>query len=315
MTETHPGARPPIELDLDPAAPGGLGAIHERLFELGLTDGLPVVPPTPDLVAAMLAAGPWEPDEVLIDEPTRDITITAHLASVNAVLAGARPEYFPVIGAALQAAGDPAFRLHMPTASTGGATIMVIATGPIVERLGIQCRENLFGPGFRANATIGRTIRLVQLNGLQAVPGRLDRSTQGWPGKFSLCFGEHTEASPLGAPPRAVGPARRPLGRHDLRRRVRPQRLQPRHRGPRGPSGHVRRRDGRPRQLQQRAIGGRLRPRARGEARCIRLVGRGRPAVPLRQRPAGPGHAQADRQDRGRPGPLTRLGRPLGPGR
>ena len=188
----HPGGRPPIELD----GGGSPGALHERLDELGITDGLPVVPPTPDLVEAMLAAGPWSPAEVLIDEPTRDIQVTAHLAAANAVLAGARPEYFPVIGAALTAMGDPAFRLHMPTASTGGATIMVLVTGPVAEAIGIQCRENLFGPGFRANATIGRSVRLVQMNALLAVPGDLDRSTQGWPGKFSLCFGEHVAASP-----------------------------------------------------------------------------------------------------------------------
>lgn len=170
--------------------------VHEQLYALGLTDGLPVVAPTPDLVAAMLNAGPWAPDQVLIDERTREIQVTAHLAAVNAVLAGARPEYFPVIGAALIAMGDPSFRLHMPTASTGGATIMVIVTGPIAEQIGITGRENLFGPGFRANATIGRALRLVQMNVLAAVPGELDKSTQGWPGKFSLCFTENTDASP-----------------------------------------------------------------------------------------------------------------------
>lgn len=190
------GARPPIELDVDLADPGAIGTIHERLHELGFSDGLPVVPPTPDQVEAMLAAGPWDPADVLIEEPTRDIRVTANLAAVNAVLAGARPEYFPVIGATLSAIGDPSFRLHMPTASTGGATIMVIVTGPVAQAIGIQCRENLFGPGFRANATIGRTVRLVQMNTLLAIPGQLDRSTQGWPGKFSLCFGEDEAASP-----------------------------------------------------------------------------------------------------------------------
>jgi hypothetical protein len=188
----HPGARPPLEL----AGPAGPGAIAERLHELGFTDGLPVVAPTPELVTAMLAAGPWDPAEVLIEEPTRNIEVTAYLAAVNAVLAGARPDYFPVIGAALVAMGDPAFKLHLPTASTGGATIMVIVTGPMAEAIGIQSRENLFGPGFRANATIGRTVRLVQMNTLLAVPGDLDRSTQGWPGKFSLCFGEDESSSP-----------------------------------------------------------------------------------------------------------------------
>jgi len=168
----------------------------EALYELGFSDGLPVVPPTPDLVAAMLAAGPWARDEVLIDEPTRDRQVTAHLAAVNAVLAGALPEYFGVIGAALLAMGDPDFRLHMPTASTGGATIMCVVTGPVAERIGVHGGANLFGPGFRANATIGRTLRLVQMNCLAAIPGDLDKSTQGWPGKFSLCFSEDVDSSP-----------------------------------------------------------------------------------------------------------------------
>lgn len=168
----------------------------EAMFALGLTDGLPVVAPTPELVAAMLAGGVWAPDQVLLTEPTRNIEVTAYLAAVNAVMAGALPEYFPVIGAALEAMSEPAFFLHGPTTSTGGATIMVIVGGPITEQIGIQCRENLFGPGFRANATIGRTIRLVQMNCLSAIPGFLDKSTQGWPGKFSLCFGEDVASSP-----------------------------------------------------------------------------------------------------------------------
>ncbi len=73
---------------------------------------------------------------------------------------------------------------------------MILVTGPVADEIGIQSRENLFGPGFRANATIGRAIRLIQMHGLLAIPGDLDRSTQGWPGKFSLCFGERTDASP-----------------------------------------------------------------------------------------------------------------------
>lgn len=192
-TTHHPGARPPIELDAPTPSPA---ALIEQLYRLGFTDGLPVIPPTPDLVVAMLAAGPWDPADVLMAEPTRNIEVTAYLAAVNAVLAGAQPRYFPVIGAALIAMGDPTFKVHMPTASTGGATIMVIVTGPVAGAIDVNGGDNLFGPGFRANATIGRTIRLVQMNALMAKPGDLDRSTQGWPGKFSLCFGEEVASSP-----------------------------------------------------------------------------------------------------------------------
>ncbi|MDG2114474.1 MAG: hypothetical protein P8N02_17915 [Actinomycetota bacterium] len=184
----HPGARPAFTV---PA-----GSPIEAFYDEGLTDGLPVVPPTPDRVEAMLAGGPWAQDVVLLHEKTRGIDVTAHLAAVNAVMAGARPEFFPVIGTVLDAMGDPGFFLHGPTTSTGGATIMIIVSGPVAEAIGVQSRENLFGPGFRANATIGRAIRLIQMNCLAAIPGQLDKSTQGWPGKFSLCFAEDVASSP-----------------------------------------------------------------------------------------------------------------------
>ncbi|MGH1490812.1 MAG: hypothetical protein ACRBK7_15715 [Acidimicrobiales bacterium] len=188
LAATHPGARAGFSSDATSAT--------EAMYDAGLTDGLPVIPPTEDLVSAMLACGSWEPEESLLVETTRDTEVTAYQAAVCAVMAGAKPEYFPVIGATLQAMSDRSFFLHGPTTSTGGATIMIIVSGPIADELGIHGKENLFGPGFRANATIGRTIRLVQMQCLSALPGELDKSTQGWPGKFSLCFTEHTEASP-----------------------------------------------------------------------------------------------------------------------
>jgi hypothetical protein len=188
-SDHHPGARPGFSVD-ESVSP------IEAMYEAGLTDGLPVVPPTKDLVDAMLAGGPWDAGQVLLTEATRDSEVTAYQAAVCAVMAGARPEYFPVIGAALDAIGRPEFFLHGPTTSTGGATVMVVVSGPVAAEIGVHGRENLFGPGFRANATIGRTIRLVQMHCLSALPGQLDKSTQGWPGKFSLCFTENIEASP-----------------------------------------------------------------------------------------------------------------------
>src|SRR6201993_972115 len=127
----------------------------EVCYEKSWTDGLPVVPPTESLVAQMLAAGPWADDDVLLFEPARGVSVTAYKAAVNAVMAGCRPEYFPVVGAALSAVGDPAFELHGPATSTGGAALMVIVSGPVRQRLGIHGGANLLGPGFRANATIG----------------------------------------------------------------------------------------------------------------------------------------------------------------
>src|SRR4029450_2998567 len=108
----------------------------EVCYEQSWTDGLPVVPPTEPLVARMLAAGPWAEDDVLLFEPARNLTVTAYRAAINAVMAGCRPEYFPVVGAALRAVGDPAFELHGPATSTGGAALMVIVNGPVRQRLG-----------------------------------------------------------------------------------------------------------------------------------------------------------------------------------
>jgi hypothetical protein len=194
LADRHPGARPGFTAEslaaVDP------GAAIEAMYGAGLDDGLPVVPPTTDRVAAMLGGGPWEADDVLLVEETRDTVVTAYQAAVCAVMAGAVPAYFPTIGAVLDAMSDRSFYLHGPTTSTGGATVMIVVSGPEAAAIGMHGRENLFGPGFRANATIGRTIRLVQLHCLTAIPGQLDKSTQGWPGKFSLCFTENVDESP-----------------------------------------------------------------------------------------------------------------------
>ena len=182
-------------------------------------------------------------------------------------MAGCRPEYFPVVGAALRAIGDPAFMLHGPATSTGGAALMVIVNGPIRARLGLHGEANLFGPGFRANATIGRALRLVLLNCLECQPGVLDKSTQGWPGKYSLCFAEDEESSPW--EPLSRG-ARVPPGRstvtvfaaesgHNV--------LEPRHGDPERCSP-VRRRHGRSRQPEPRPLGHRVRARARRPSRA-----------------------------------------------
>ena len=168
----------------------------EACYQAGWTDGLPVVPPTEPLAAAMLAGGVWAADDMLLDDPWRGLAVTARKAAVNAVMAGCRPEYFPVVGAALQAMSAPEFGLHAVTASTGGAAILVAVNGPIRDEIGIHYKENLFGPGFRANATIGRTVRLVLRNCLMAIPGSLDKSTQGWAGKYAMCFGEDEASCP-----------------------------------------------------------------------------------------------------------------------
>ncbi|MHB1583610.1 MAG: hypothetical protein ACYCU7_08065 [Acidimicrobiales bacterium] len=167
----------------------------EACFELGWTDGLPVVPATAERVEAMLAAGGAVPGDVLGEVPTRRVTVTAEKAAVNAVMAGCRPEYFPVVLAAVRAFLQTKANAHSTTATLAGAAHAVIVNGPARRRLGIESGQACFGPGFRANATIGRALRLVIRNVCRAVPGELDRATFSWPLRYSFCFGENEEAS------------------------------------------------------------------------------------------------------------------------
>jgi hypothetical protein len=164
-------------------AVAGWAEAVEAYFERGWTDGLPVVPATADSVRPFLAAIGRAPGDIVLRESTRRRTITAEKVAINAVLAGCRPEYMPVLIAALEAMADPAFTLHGAITSTGGSATLVVVNGPIRHRLGLNAGGNVFGPGCRANATIGRAIRLITLNCLGALPGLLDRSTQGHPGQ------------------------------------------------------------------------------------------------------------------------------------
>lgn len=162
----------------------------------GWTDGLPVVPPTTARLEAMLAAAGLEPQHQLAWVKDRDVPITAEKAAINAVLAGCRPEYMPVVAAAVEAIGDAAFGVHGPATSTNGGAIFLLVNGPIARRLGINAGDNLFGPGFSANATIGRAIRLVIRNVLGSRPGELDRASLGHGGKYSFCIAENEVDSP-----------------------------------------------------------------------------------------------------------------------
>ena len=157
----------------------------EAYFERGWTDGLPVVPATEETIRPFLAAAGLGPDDIVLTEATRRRSISAEKIAINAAMAGCRPEYMPVLLAALEAMADPAFTLHGAITSTGGSATLVVVNGPIRQRLGFNAAGNVFGPGWRANATIGRAIRLITLNCLGALPGLLDRSTQGHPGKYS----------------------------------------------------------------------------------------------------------------------------------
>ena len=163
----------------------------EKCYELGWTDGLPVVPPTVQRVQRFLDYTDRPADEILGSIPERRREVTVGKAAANAVMAGCLPEYFPVVLAATEAMLDPAFNLIGPSSSLGGAGVLVIVNGPIVHELDINCRNNLFGPGNRANSTIGRSIRLILMNACASIPGLFDRSMLGHPGKFSYCIAEN----------------------------------------------------------------------------------------------------------------------------
>ena len=119
-----------------------------------------------------------------------------HAAAVNAVMAGCLPEYFPVVVAAFEAMNLPAFNFHGSTASTGGSAPLLIVSGGMADDIGMNGDVNLFGPGNRANATIGRAVRLILRNVFQMIPGISDKSTQGNPGKYSFCIAERSRGNP-----------------------------------------------------------------------------------------------------------------------
>ena len=168
----------------------------ESYFENGWTDGLPVVPPTEDRIWAMLDAMGKQPGDILGEILVRARTITAEKLALNAILAGCLPAYAPVLLAATEALCDPAFSFHGPTASTSGMGVLTIVNGPIAPQIGLNAGENLFGPGWRANATIGRALRLLLRNVCGTMPGILDRSCFGHPGKFTYCIAEDEGRSP-----------------------------------------------------------------------------------------------------------------------
>lgn len=162
----------------------------EEMFERGWTDGLPVVPPTPDRVDEMLAATGHQPEDLLGSVPARRKVVTAQIAAINSVMAGCRPDYFPIVVAALEAVLDPAFNVNTAATSTGGAAIAVVVSGPMALDVGMNAKHNVLGSGNRANATIGRAVRLTVANALGAKSGKLDASSVGHPGKYTLAFAE-----------------------------------------------------------------------------------------------------------------------------
>jgi len=168
----------------------------EAMFDRGWTDGLPVVPPTPARVLRMLAGTTREPGEVVAVVPPNMVEASVEKVAVNAVLAGCRPEYLPVVLAAVEAACTDEFNIHGLLATTYFSGPMVVVNGPVARAIGMNSGVNALGQGNRANATIGRALQLVVRNLGGGVPGGVDRATLGNPGKYSFCFAEDEETSP-----------------------------------------------------------------------------------------------------------------------
>jgi hypothetical protein len=168
-------------------------AVQELYHSNGWTDGLPIVPPTKDMVMACLEWAMTPARQLVGIEPVRGVAITAEKLAINAVMAGCLPMHFPVVLTAVTAMLRPEFLLHGATASTGGCAVLVILNGPIRRELGIDSSFNALGNSDRATAVIGRAIRLALINILEVRPGGIDRATIGHPGKFSYCVAEDEE--------------------------------------------------------------------------------------------------------------------------
>ncbi len=172
------------------------GDDFETWFERGVTDGLPVVPPTRERVSRMLAATRRGGDELIGELPPNYGRLTVEKLAVNAVMAGCRPDYLPVLVAAAECACDARFNLHGVATSTHFSAPLIVVNGPIRARIGLNSSFGVFGPGYRANATIGRALRLVMINVGGARPGDISMSTFGHPGRYTYCIAENEEASP-----------------------------------------------------------------------------------------------------------------------
>ena len=177
-------------------APSDLDEFQGWLMDREWGDGLPAIPPTRERVARMLAVTRRRPDEVASILVPRLGRATLEVIAANAVLAGALPEHLSVILAAVEAVADPAFNLQAIQTTTHPCSPLLIVNGPIARRLGIHAGGNVLGQGARANAVIGRALRLILQNVGGARPGKEDRATHGHPGKYSYCLAENEAASP-----------------------------------------------------------------------------------------------------------------------
>jgi hypothetical protein len=171
-------------------------AVNDHFLAEGWSDGLPIVPPTHARVRRFVEASRREPAAVVAVLPPAMGIATVEKVAVNAVMAGCRPEYMPLLCTALEAVSDPAFNGHTIQVSSNPVGVLVVVNGPIRRTLDIAVGANCMGNGARANTTIGRAVRLLLVNVGGSVVGTIDKACHGFPGKISFCFGENEEASP-----------------------------------------------------------------------------------------------------------------------
>lgn len=170
----------------------------ESMFNRGWTDGLPVIPPTPERVLRMLAGTTRKADDIVAVAPPDLVPLTVEKIAINAVMAGCLPEYLPWVIAALEAACNDKFNMHGVLATTMPVGPVIVCNGPGTKRIGMNSGINAFGQGNRANMTIGRAVQLTIRNVGGGRPGEVDRATHGNPGKLSFCFAEDEDGSPFG---------------------------------------------------------------------------------------------------------------------
>jgi hypothetical protein len=190
---------PPIFEEQVVTAPADAWDFNTFIDARGWGDGFPVLAPTPDRVARMLAAADVSGSSEVGRIPPERLTVTAQEVAVNAVLAGCPDAAFGVVLAAVRASLDEKLNLLGLLATTHPCTIATIVSGPVAAELGMNTAASLYGPGNRMNALIGRSVRLALKNLGRAWPGPIDKSTQGSPAKYSFCFAENLEESPWGA--------------------------------------------------------------------------------------------------------------------
>lgn len=185
--------QPNVEVD---DSVDGVFKYFELAYANGWTDGLPIFPPTEGAVAAMLRYTDRDPEEIIGSVPPLNGVATIRKIAINAVMTGCRPEYLPVLIAAVEAMLEPEYNLYGRQTTTHPGAHLLIVHGPIRQELDVNCRFNVLGHGWRANATMGRALRLIMINLGGNKPGVTDMATHGHPGRYSYCMGEDEEGSP-----------------------------------------------------------------------------------------------------------------------